>query len=512
MRESKVDVYYNSWLKTYQHILGTVTPTVPPLSTFIGYKQALVLFHKHIKARSKILIFADVDVDGILSCFILHRYLELIGFPKSKIDTFINKGKQHGISDDLKEHIKQTNPDFVIIVDSSSNQVEDIKSLGVPTLVIDHHEITHNELRSDDYIIINNTVTEYKDEHFNKDCDLSCGMVVYEFLRMYEELMKSTKLEESLLVQWALMTLFTDVIDLDSPRSQYYIDNYLMNGDIERSLWATIKEVDSYSISLNKSFINYKFAPRINKSIRVLAGLEALNLMIENPINLKSLDKYIGIQDEMVAKGLNMLVDCGNYVYVDLGKHIERTFSGVIANKLVHSTRKNSVVFKVEDGVARGSFRGRNSANYREYVASFENATAEGHNEAFGFSCKIDDLDKIFSNINSVETQDEAFGVTFGDNIKQGISHADSLLEYYNDGSLYKIALVNSRLSSKNDTYIYFNFDSKRYTFRQVGKSYRYDIDGVEVISLSELHDGLCRVYVELDGTRMKKFADNIIT
>lgn len=472
---------------------------------FINTRQGLNMLLKHLKLGSNILIFADVDVDGILSCYVVHRYLRLLGHDMGKVSTYINEGKTHGVTDGLKEHNK--GKDFTIIVDSSSNDIEDIRCLDGDVLVLDHHVVNHSNLlgntNNGEYVIINSTLgnIEYK---------LSCGLVVYEFLHNFDKyVLKQDKLENSLLIQWALITMYTDVIDLDTDRFQYYVDKYLsVESDINTELYGLMVRIDKYTHSINKNFINFKLAPKINKYIRGNAGSTVLDILTKSRvIEFNDLELYNNMQQDAVTLGIDRVKECKDYVYADLGDDIHINYSGVIASKLVDKYKKSAIVYKENKGIIKGSFRGScDLVDYLSYVRSFDNATADGHKEAFGFSCLLNDRDTIFNNLGSIELGKEVNHlITFGGNITQGILHVGSLKDLDVDGSLYRVGLINSRLSSKDDIIIYFNLDLTQasYTSNKAGTLYTYNIDGVTVKGFKEPTQGIKGVYAQLINNKL---------
>ena len=141
-------------------VLGYTKPVKPSLIGFKNTVEAIKLLRKHIVNDSTILTHCDVDVDGVGSGYILDRFLRNQGV--NKIKYVINKEKEHGIQASHVDHINSEGSiDLLIILDSSSNDIELIRKFKCDVLVVDHHEVLHNNLYIKDdyeYIIVNNMV------------------------------------------------------------------------------------------------------------------------------------------------------------------------------------------------------------------------------------------------------------------------------------------------------------------------------------------------------------------
>lgn len=124
-------------------VIGLKEATKPDVINFKNSLLALDLIDKHIKAKSKISLHADVDMDGIGAAYIVQSFLNELGCV-GRIRACINKEKEHGLSN---KHINYINDrvkcDLFIIVDSSSNDIDIIKRFNCDVLVIDHHILNH---------------------------------------------------------------------------------------------------------------------------------------------------------------------------------------------------------------------------------------------------------------------------------------------------------------------------------------------------------------------------------
>lgn len=520
---------------------GECKPEKPPMCMFYNTARALQLLFKHIRNNNKIVLGTDVDVDGIGTTYILKKSLIYLGSNNHVI--LINQEKTHGIQENQVRFFNEKyKVDLVIITDSSSNELELIKALKCDVLVIDHHDILHEEYfgKCDDgvhdFVIVNNNVDNFQQsidiEWLNKikpgafdnireykaEPDMSCGLVVYELMRVcFRAVGDERTIENSLLYQWAGVTLFTDVINTLNDRNQYYLNKTVFSRETERALGSILRAMNKFKATLDKSFITYSLAPIINKAIRAGKGAEAVDIVLNNPDNILELKKYADLQEIAIKKattvevidsetGLRTLaprVFTGKTIVMDVTKiGVHRNYNGVIAGRLSGDTHKDAAVYSVlENGICSGSFRGiYKDVNYRKYFADFSSDIyAQGHPPAFGFKCTKEQLDEIMNTLYTIEpTEDPRPWLTAG-NIKpeaRGIYHIDNMDEFRRAGYVWRIATGNSKVPSQDEINIRVSaLDVKLKETK--GKLFIYDALGFECKAFKPLSGSYFDIYLE---------------
>lgn len=98
---------------------------------------------KAIENGEKTMIYGDYDVDGITSITVLQSFLEDRGL---HVDSYIpNRLEEgYGLNKPAIEKIAQENYTLMITVDTGISGIEEIEyanSLGIETIVTDHHEV-----------------------------------------------------------------------------------------------------------------------------------------------------------------------------------------------------------------------------------------------------------------------------------------------------------------------------------------------------------------------------------
>ena len=98
---------------------------------------------KAIENKEKTIIYGDYDVDGITSITVLKSFLKDIGIDVEQyIPNRLEEG--YGLNNPAVKKIAEQGYDLMITVDCGISGIEEIKyanSLGIETIVTDHHEV-----------------------------------------------------------------------------------------------------------------------------------------------------------------------------------------------------------------------------------------------------------------------------------------------------------------------------------------------------------------------------------
>jgi len=515
-----INILLNKWGS--ETVTGDRKASKPNLVAFKNTVQAVKLLKKHIDNKSKIAVHCDVDVDGIGSGYILKKFLKSQGANNNIY--IINKEREHGVSQKHVDFFNKHKVDLIVILDSSSNEIETIKQFNCDVLVVDHHEINHGDTyikNENEYIIVNNMIDnmevgEIKEwisslgnkdssiiEPYKADERMSGGLVLYELLRVYQYAYDiGPALENLRLYQWVGITLFSDSILLANERNQWYIEKSVQSMQVEGSIKTIIKELNPYKSKMDKSLINYTLAPIINKAIRAGASAEALDIVMNRPAAILSLNKYKEEQEKALGIIRKDIVYREEYIMENMtGRDISRNYYGVIASRICGDYNKNVVVYVVKNGIAEGSFRGRYpGVDYRNvFVDYHKEAYAQGHKVAFGFKVREDKLKGIMEKLQDIENvYENRIYLTAGDIDKEyrGINHIDDIDEFKRQGNLWKMAVGNSKVSSMEQIEIVTSVRNVR-MISQRGKLYMYEALGIECKAFEIIESSLVSIYPE---------------
>lgn len=512
---STLDAIYNKWKS---HVVtGEVQVGKPGLIAFNNAVRALELLNHHISSGSRIAIHCDVDMDGIGSGYIFKRFLsQLTG---ARVTCAINKDRVHGIQPKYVEYFTNNPVDLLVILDSSSNEIKTIENMPCDVLIIDHHEVEYKSscysgnTAKGRWLLVNNTLDGQNidevnirfpsiclQELFKAESRMSCGEVVYEFLRLYEKAFGTGDLlDNMMLYQWAGVTLFTDSISLLTERNQWYIEKTVYSSSLEPTLRALLGNLNPFKFRLDKSFINYTLAPTINRTIRAGASGQALDIVMNRPKDIQELQVYREVQDRAISVGASDIVESETYILRDLSSTgISQNYCGVIAGKLSDTYKKNVAVYTIDgEGNACGSFRGREAQTKYKDAFHSSGVWAQGHQAAFGFRGTVDKLKGAIENLPSIEQGAETCEyLTAGDISEPSTYHIDDFDDFKKSGGLLRMGIGNSRVAGNEQIMIAVN--SKEATLMESkGKLWKYNIFGLPCKAFSEIEGPTVHIYPE---------------
>lgn len=514
-------------------VYGAEDVTKQPLCLFNNISNGIYMLADTVRNNGKIVIHFDVDVDGVNCGYMARKFLAKCGIQSVRLE--VNRNKKHGITEKHVNYFNNTgNVDLMIIVDSSSSCIETIKKCNFNVLVIDHHKMENKNTMGycnngkNMYVIVNNTLENklfYEDRkwlmNINKQAfesvneyiptkDMSCGVTLYEFLRVYMNCVCGSDklLEDMKLYQCAAITLFTDSIDTLNKRNQWYIHNTVYANELEVAFKMMGRSIDRWFSFCNKSYIAYKFAPVVNKSIRAGAGEEVMKIMLNAPENFDYLKKYEEQQKIALDRVMNSLEEHeleNQYVMKNLSNlGISANYNGVIAQKLTDGG-KNAVAFIQTEKGYEGSFRGRNKdVDYNELFNKL-GVKAEGHEVAFGI--ETNDLGKLENVMQYVCEYDMKFFKTdylsLGNVPEEykGEYHEDSLEDFKKQHLLYYIAMGNADVTSADEINIIVS-TSDIALLEENEKYLKYKLLGdLECIAFEKIEGERAKLYLEYTDT-----------
>ena len=132
IEEDKIEAFLNPTRKSFHD------PFLMP-----DMKKAVDRILKAMQNKEKIIIYGDYDVDGITSITVLKSFLEDRGV---HVDSYIpNRLEEgYGLNKPAVEKIAENKYQLMITVDCGISGIEEIEyanSLGIETIVTDHHEV-----------------------------------------------------------------------------------------------------------------------------------------------------------------------------------------------------------------------------------------------------------------------------------------------------------------------------------------------------------------------------------
>ncbi|MEN6360642.1 MAG: single-stranded-DNA-specific exonuclease RecJ [Smithella sp.] len=362
----------------------------------------------------EIVIYGDYDADGITSVVILYKFIkQLTGKVSYYIPDRVQEG--YGLKIPVIDQFKKRSIKLIITVDCGISDIEQIayaKSIGIDTIVLDHHEIAEQLPEAAACINPNRTDCAFPFKH------LAGVGIAFNFLIA----LRGTLRKEGFWKDGAYPNLkeFLDVVALGTI------------GDIaplvgENRIFAKIglelitegkrpgikalKEVSGIDGQLIDSFkASFCLIPRINAAGRIASPLDAVELLLAENMEearplAEKLDLYNRRRQAMEKDILNeILGQLGTNP--DLENMNALVFSsekwhpgvvGIVASRLVDLFSRPTFVISLKDGVGKGSGRSVSDFNMHKGLQQCASLLLSygGHYRAAGISIKEDDIDEF---------------------------------------------------------------------------------------------------------------------
>lgn len=208
-------------------------------------------------------VIVDSDCDGMTSAAIIVQYVNK-AWPNVKVDYRLHEGKQHGLEDHIEDLMRnEPHYDLIICPDSSSNDFdyhEELKEIGTPVLVLDHHEVDIQ--LSDNAVVINNQLSP---RYRNKQ--LTGAGVAWQFCRYLDADLGLNYADD--LIDLAALGVDGDMGSVLDLENRYIMQNGFSN--IKNFFFRTLVDKQSYSMGnkVNPISVAFYIVPMINAMIRM---------------------------------------------------------------------------------------------------------------------------------------------------------------------------------------------------------------------------------------------------
>ena len=359
---------------------------------------------KAIETKEKIMIYGDYDVDGITSITVLKQFLADRGIVA---DTYIPNrlDEGYGLNKKAIEEIAKQNYTLMITVDcgiSGIDEVEYANSLGIETIITDHHE--QAEIIPNALAVVD---AKRKDNKYPFNQLAGVGVV----FKLIQAIGFSLELEEKEYLKYldlVCVGTISDIVPLvDENRVIAKLGLKLVEVTKNlglKTLLDTVgyKKIDSITIS-------FGVAPRINACGRMGYQEEALNLFLTkdleeakeisnklNEYNKERQDKEKRIFAEAIEKIEKGEKDKSCIILGNENWH--HGVIGIVASKVTDMYFKPSILICFEEqGDGKGSGRSIPGFDLHEALTKCDKYIEKfgGHSMAIGITVKKDNFEEF---------------------------------------------------------------------------------------------------------------------
>lgn len=364
---------------------------------------------KAIENKEKLIIFGDYDVDGITSTTVLKKFLEERGL---EVGYYIpNRLKQgYGLNQEAIKQISEQGYTLMITVDcgiSGTSDVEYANSLGIDTIITDHHEpldILPNGIAVVDPKIAN---SKYPFR------ELAGVGVVFKLLQGLSIKLGLDAKENLKYLDLVCLGTISDIVPLvDENRVITKLGLKLIEVHKNPGLKYLIDSCGFKKV--NSGMVSFGIAPRINACGRMGFAEDALKLFITedlkditeltnklNEYNRERQDTEKAILEEAIQEiEEKHLKDKNIIVLSKEGWH--HGVIGIVSSKITDMYLKPSILLCEEEGICKGSGRSIPGLDLHEALNAVSKNLEKygGHSMACGVALKKEKFEDFRNDIN----------------------------------------------------------------------------------------------------------------
>lgn len=379
-------------------------------------EKAVERIIKAIKEKENVTIYGDYDVDGITSITVLKSFLQDRGL---EVNTYIPNrlDEGYGLNNDAISKIAKTGCQLMITVDCGISAIEEIEyanSLGIETVITDHHEPVEELPKA--FAVIDN---KRKDSTYPFR-ELAGVGVVFKLIQAIS--IKLNLKEEEYLKYLDIVCIGTisDIVPLvDENRVITKLGLMLVKQTKNIGLKA-ILQVSGYN-KIDSNTISFGIAPRINACGRMGVAGEALDLFLSKNINqvnelARKLNERNRVRQEtekeifesakrqIEEKKLNK-----NNTIVVAGENWHHGVIGIVSSKITDMYFKPSILLSFEeDGIGKGSGRSIPGFDLHDALMKCNDCIEKfgGHSMAIGITIKKENFEKLRDKLEKIAIEE----------------------------------------------------------------------------------------------------------
>ena len=382
----------------------------------LDMEKAVERIIQAINKQENVTIYGDYDVDGITSITVLKSYLQDRGL---EVNTYIPNrlDEGYGLNNNAIDKIAESGCELMITVDCGISAIDEIHyatSLGIETIVTDHHEPGEDIPKA--IAVIDN---KRKDSTYPFR-ELAGVGVVFKLIQALS--IKLGLPEEEYLKYLDIVCIGTisDIVPLvDENRVITKLGLMLVKQTRNVGLRA-ILQVSGYS-KIDSNTISFGVAPRINACGRMGVAEEALNLFLSKNINqvnelARKLNEHNRVRQETekdifenVKKQIEEKHLDENNTIVVAGENWHHGVIGIVSSKITEMYFKPSILLSFEeDGIGKGSGRSIPGFDLHDALMKCNDCIEKfgGHSMAIGITIKRENFDKLKDKLEEIAIEE----------------------------------------------------------------------------------------------------------
>lgn len=385
-----------------------------------GMEDAIIKIKEALAKNKKIIIYGDYDADGTTATTLL---LKVFNKLTDSIDYYIPSrvDEGYGLNHDAIDKIKKDGGELIITVDCGSSSVDEVKyahSIGIDTIITDHHNIGDTPAEG---IVIN---PKKKGDNYPFKGLAGVGVAYKLASAMAKEGMVSIDLMIQLTELVAIGTVADMMPLVDENRTRVKQGLKVISSNHSNKGIAKLVELSGVDRSgFSAQNIGFIIAPRINAAGRLGDASTVVELLMSE--DEKEIDIYANrliemnnkrkaIQDEFTLiceeKAENELRE--NDFIIIKEDDIHEGVVGLVAGKIKEKYKRPVLLATLNGNEYKGSGRSIDKVDLFEMLTKHKDLFTKfgGHKKACGFTIKKENLDclkkELNADINKMKNED----------------------------------------------------------------------------------------------------------
>ena len=384
-----------------------------------GMEQAIHYTKQALKEKKKIAIFGDYDADGIMSTIILFKTLSILG---ADLSYYIpnREGEGYGLNNEAIDKLNNEGIELIIACDNGISAIDEVSyasSLGIDTIILDHHTVLTEEENNFDLLPEALAVVDA----WRADCKYPfkhyCAAgVCYRFSQaLYLSLGQDWHEMGQMCLPFVTIATICDLVEL-SGENRKLVKEGLTTIAYSHNLGlsALISAVGLSDKAIDTYHIGFILGPCINASGRLAVADKAVELFLtDDKASAKRIaDELVELNNrrkKITDDGANLAIRLieknqleKNKIIVLHHRDFAESIVGIIAGRIKEKYYRPAIVLAGKKDLLRGScrsieaydiFDGLNGC--KEMLDSFG-----GHPMAAGLSIKKENLTEFIKQIN----------------------------------------------------------------------------------------------------------------
>jgi len=371
-------------------------------------QEAVRRIENAIAKKEKVLIYGDYDVDGTTSVAMMYLFLQKYN---QNINYYIpcRYKEGYGISIQGIDYAAENNYSLIIALDCGIRALEQIdyaNEKNIDFIICDHH--TPAEKTPNAIAVLNPKQV---------DCnypfkDLSgCG-VGFKLIQAYCEKNQIPFNEITPLLDLLVVSIAADIVPMVDENRLFSFYGLKQINENPRVGIKALMNITNRKGKYTISDIVFGIAPRINAAGRLRHGKFAVELLIENDLNIaKQLAgkiEKVNLErrelDQNITNDALTMIDENKKSTIVFSSNWHKGIVGIVASRLIEKHYKPTIVLVEEEGILTGSARSVKGFDLYNALLQCEKHLSKfgGHKYAAGLSLKKENLQEFMNSFEKV--------------------------------------------------------------------------------------------------------------